>query len=233
MAKRFLDTNLFNDEWVCSLSRDAKLFFIYYVVMCDHAGVLRLNKKLCEFQTGLKSIDTLTKELGNSLVTVREGLYFMPKFIKFQYPNFPKSKVKQQNSAIKILQELGLWDAEANSYLTVSKELGNSYVYVNDNGITKEGVPENPKPKEKFIPPTLPEVIGYFKSNGYSEAGARKAFEYYASSNWVDSKGNKVKNWKQKMISVWFKDEYKLNLIQSETQEERAHRLMMEDKGLK
>jgi len=109
MAKRFIDTNVFSDEWVCSLSKDAKLFFIYYITSCDHAGVLRLNKKLCEFQTGLKNIDTLTQELGNSLVTVKDGLYFMPRFIKFQYPNFPQSNVKQQDSAIKILKETVLF----------------------------------------------------------------------------------------------------------------------------
>lgn len=229
MAKRFLDTNTFNDEWVCSLSKDAKLFFIYYVVMCDHAGILRLNKKLCEFQTGLKSIDTLIKELGNSLVTVRQGLYFMPKFIKFQYPNFPNSKVKQQDSAIKILNSLGLWDATTNSYLTVSQELTNSYDNDSVNGIIKK---ETKKTNADFIPPILSEVVEYFKKNGYSETGARKAFEYYSTADWVDSKGTKVKNWKQKMLSVWMRDEYKTNVTKVETQDERRHRLMLEDKGL-
>ena len=88
MAKRFIDTEMFCDEWFSELSKDAKLFFIYFITTCDHAGVLKLNKKLCEFQTGLKNIDTVVKELGNSLVTVKENIFFMPKFIKFQYPNF-------------------------------------------------------------------------------------------------------------------------------------------------
>lgn len=128
MAKRFIDTEMFNDEWVCSLSKDCKLFFIYYITTCDHAGVLRLNKKLCEFQTGLKTIETLIKELDNCLVTVKDGVYFMPKFIHFQYPQFPQSKVKQQEGAISILKNLGFWNQETNSYLTVSKELSKTYV---------------------------------------------------------------------------------------------------------
>ena len=34
-------------------------------------------------------------------------------------------------------------------------------------------------------------------------------------SDWKDSKGNKVKNWKQKMQSVWFKDENKIIIVDS------------------
>jgi hypothetical protein len=45
---------------------------------------------------------------------------------------------------------------------------------------------------------------------GFTEQSAQKAFSYYDISNWKDSKGNPVKNWKQKMISVWFKDENKI-----------------------
>ena len=65
--------------------------------------------------------------------------------------------------------------------------------------------------------PTLPEVINYFKENGYQENLARKAFLFYNSANWFDSKGNKVLNWKQK-LSSWFKDDSKLPII--ETQED-------------
>jgi len=137
MAKRFISTEIFDDEWFCSITKEAKLFFIYYITKCDHAGVLRLNKRLFEFQTGVKNFDTLIKEFDNCIVRVKEQLFFMPKFIKFQYPDFPKSNVRQQYSAIKILKELNLWDNENNTYLTVAKELPNSYGNdnVNDNVI--------------------------------------------------------------------------------------------------
>lgn len=135
MAKRFIDTEMFCDEWFSELSKDAKLFFIYFITTCDHAGVLKLNKKLCEFQTGLKNIDTVVKELGNSLVTVKENIFFMPKFIKFQYPNFPNSAVKQQDSALKLLKQYGFWDDKTNTYITVSEQLPNYYDSDNVNDI--------------------------------------------------------------------------------------------------
>lgn len=66
------------------------------------------------------------------------------------------------------------------------------------------------KKKDGFTPPLVEDVVLYFAENGYSDYSARKAFDYYHVAGWKDSKGNEVKNWKQKMISVWFKDEYKI-----------------------
>ncbi len=77
------------------------------------------------------------------------------------------------------------------------------------------------KPKTKnrvFSPPMLSEVISYFSENGYSEQLAARAFNFYAVANWTDSKGNKVKNWKQKMQSVWFKEENKSQFSNSQKQ---------------
>lgn len=54
-------------------------------------------------------------------------------------------------------------------------------------------------------------VKTYFLENGYSEISAQKFFDYYSVASWKDSKGNKVKNWKQKAQSVWFKPENKIS----------------------
>ena len=132
MAKRFIDTNIFADEWFMELSKDAKLLWIYFITNCDHAGILKLNKKLCEFQTGIKGLETVIEQLGNSIVTVSEGLeYFIPKFIKFQYPGFPESRAPQQKSAIQILISKGLYD---NSSGTLIEQLPNCYGNGNGNG---------------------------------------------------------------------------------------------------
>jgi hypothetical protein len=67
--------------------------------------------------------------------------------------------------------------------------------------------------KKRIYIPSLSEVELYFKDNGYTRDSAIKAFNYYAENNWKDSRNNQVKNWKQKMQGVWFKDE---NLIKSQ-----------------
>lgn len=68
------------------------------------------------------------------------------------------------------------------------------------------------KHKKIFMPPKILEVIEYFNEKGYSEQAAKKAFDYYDVADWHDSKGNKVKNWRQKMQSVWFKEENKMKI---------------------
>ena len=77
---------------------------------------------------------------------------------------------------------------------------------VKESKVNKESIKKN----FLFTPPTIEEVCLYFNQNGYTEEGAIKAFNFYDVENWVDSRGNKVRSWKQKMQSVWFKDEYKL-----------------------
>jgi hypothetical protein len=83
-------------------------------------------------------------------------------------------------------------------------------------GMVAPSVQEEEKGKEqekgkgkRFTPPTFEELKSYFLQNGYSIQSARKAFDYYEAAKWKDSKGNQVKNWKQKMIGVWFKEENK------------------------
>ena len=62
------------------------------------------------------------------------------------------------------------------------------------------------KSKEEGGPPTEIEVVEFFEEKGFAKDLAQKAFEYYNIADWKDSKGNKVKNWKQKMLSVWMKN---------------------------
>jgi hypothetical protein len=62
-----------------------------------------------------------------------------------------------------------------------------------------------------FEPPTQEEVTKYFIENGFSEALSKRFFDGYAAADWHDSKGKKIKIWKQKAQQVWFKPEEKIN----------------------
>ena len=61
--------------------------------------------------------------------------------------------------------------------------------------------------------PSLIDVKSYFKEKGYKEEIAEKAFNYYESYDWNDSKGKEIKNWKNKMVSVWFTTKNKLSIV--------------------
>jgi len=60
---------------------------------------------------------------------------------------------------------------------------------------------------KKFKKPTIEEVKEYFDKWGYENA--EKFFNYYETNEWKDSRGHKIKNWKQKAQGVWFKEENK------------------------
>ncbi|MHB8096084.1 MAG: helix-turn-helix domain-containing protein [Erysipelotrichaceae bacterium] len=89
---------------------------------------------------------------------------------------------------------------------------------------TKNTNPKTTRNKNVFIPPTIEEVEQYFYEKGYIKDAARKAYEFYSCADWIDSRGNKVKNWKQKMNGVWFKDD---NRIKKSTQEIKSAVLRM------
>ena len=53
---------------------------------------------------------------------------------------------------------------------------------------------------EKFIPPTLEELKIYHADHNMT-FDVQKFFDFFTEGDWYDSKGNKVRNWKQKMIT--------------------------------
>lgn len=80
-----------------------------------------------------------------------------------------------------------------------------------------------------FTPPTVLEVEEYFVSKGFLRSKGKEAHEYYDVAGWLDRNGNKVRNWKQKMHGVWFKDEnrdpsFKKELTFDERQKQKAMR---------
>jgi hypothetical protein len=85
-----------------------------------------------------------------------------------------------------------------------------------EDSIEDDSIENKSNRTNKFVPPTLLEVEGYFLENGYTSESGKKAFNYYNIASWKDSTGKQVKNWKQKMQSVWFKDENKIEAIKKE-----------------
>jgi len=138
MAKRFIGTELFNDPWFMDLSVEGKVFFIYIITSCDHAGIIKFNWKLAEFQIGIKdlanSYETLIKEFGDKLVKLKNEYYWMPKFLEYQYPQFPNSNVKAQSSAIRILLSFGI---SSYNNLTLTQPLTKGYGNGNEYGYGK------------------------------------------------------------------------------------------------
>ena len=81
---------------------------------------------------------------------------------------------------------------------TESKD--DSKLYVNRLEEEKKENKKKNKKERVFTPPTLEEVTAYVNENGLN-VDPQKFFNYFTVGNWVDSKGNPVKNWKQKLLT--------------------------------
>ena len=91
---------------------------------------------------------------------------------------------------------------------SVKNELDNNTSINTTSNITNEYI-ETPKKRKPFIPPTLEEVQAHCNER-HNNVDAQKFYDYYTSAEWYDGKGNKVKNWKQKVIT-WECKEKKSN----------------------
>ena len=69
-----------------------------------------------------------------------------------------------------------------------------------------DNISDKPTKSKKFVPPTLEEVKAYCKERN-NNVDAEKFYEYFRVSDWYDSKGQKVKSWKQKIIT-WERSGY-------------------------
>ena len=74
------------------------------------------------------------------------------------------------------------------------------------DSIDKNRLDKDRLDKSKFTPPTLEEVKAYCQERG-NNVDAAKFYSFYSEGGWKDSKGNPVRNWKQKVITWERKDE--------------------------
>ena len=54
--------------------------------------------------------------------------------------------------------------------------------------------------RAQFVAPTLDEVNEYILEKGL-HVSAKDFYDYFDAGNWIDSKGNHVQNWKQKLLT--------------------------------
>lgn len=85
----------------------------------------------------------------------------------------------------------------------VSKQVGTQDGKQDSNTLNKlnETKQKRKSIKKEFVAPTLKEVQNYISEKNL-KVDAKSFYDYFTAGNWIDSKGNKVKNWKQK-LQTW------------------------------
>ena len=109
-----------------------------------------------------------------------------------------------------------LIDDYQNCESTINKNVKENNISINnisinnkENNISKDILKESNKKSKVFVPPTLEEVQEYCIERN-NNVDAKAFYDYFNEGDWKDSQGNKVKNWKQKIIT-WEKYNFNKN----------------------
>ena len=109
MAKRFTDTDKWKKGFFKSIPLEYKLFWLYILDDCDHAGIWYVDFEIAEIRLGTK----LSKEkargfFAGRVVEFDSGTkWFIPDFIGFQYGNLTE-KNKMSKPVFSLLSKYSL-----------------------------------------------------------------------------------------------------------------------------
>lgn len=128
MAKRFIDTNYFNDPFILSLKEPDKLLYTYLLTICNHAGIFEFNEVLGNFHLSSgnfkKRLEKFILTYPGKIIQVTKDKYIIMSFCRRQYPNGVNSKVAQVKGALTILQK---YNIEVINYETFTLRVKNPY----------------------------------------------------------------------------------------------------------
>ena len=118
MAKRFVDTELWQKEWFQDLSLENKVFLKYIFESCDCAGVWNANYRLASFVLGGKySIENINQINSKKMQFdfLPNGDVFVIDFIKFQYGTLSEN-CKPHKPIIEKLKKYNLLERVSKGY---------------------------------------------------------------------------------------------------------------------
>lgn len=127
MARRFTCTDKWEDVWFSGLDLDMKLAWIYILDKCDHAGIWRRNfRNLCFHCNSTKTPEEITTIFKDRIMEINNDKWFIPKFLKFQYPSGLNSN---KPAIISVRNKL----TEENLFSVINKLFGNDYLMINES----------------------------------------------------------------------------------------------------
>ena len=108
MAKRFTDSDKWKKRWFRQSTKDMKLFWLYLLDNCNHAGIYEVDIETASHFIGSKIKESdILKNFKSKIIQIDEDKWFIPKFIEFQY-GILNENVNAHKSVIKILEKYKL-----------------------------------------------------------------------------------------------------------------------------
>lgn len=204
------------DEDLNQLSVEAQLLFIRIISVSDDCGVVPGNEYT------LKSLTNPPDKIRNKFHLFLEEITNSKLLLKFDYLGKPYYCFKRESFDRQ--QAYLIKNRTKSEYLKINKEeffalyseisslpeiSGNNSKFPQVSSLTHKEIKDNSNKIKDKRDPNFEEVKEYILSKGFNETLAKKVFEYYDTANWHDSRGVKVKNWKQKILANWLTDNNK------------------------
>ena len=199
--KRMVDPSIWQSEDFSKLSTLAKLVFIGLFSLADDEGRGRANptylkSSLFPYNEDMRSadIEKTLSEISSNMSVVFYSCNGSNYYSLLSWYNFQRID-KPTNSQLPAFDEN-------------NKDIRR--LFVEGSPKPPRGVPpkrkeekgiEDKRNEEKFIAPTLDEVKEYITKKELKKVDAKQFLDFFTESNWVDTKGNKVKNWKLKLLT--------------------------------
>ena len=112
MAKRFTDTELWDDDWFIGLPLQYKMFWFYIKDDCDHAGIWKPKKYkfqlLTDLSINIEDALIAFNEGKERIKVLNEGRWYIVDFFHFQYGDCINISSKVHESAVKTYLKEGL-----------------------------------------------------------------------------------------------------------------------------
>jgi len=152
MAKRFIDTSIWNKQWYRKLGAAEKVAWLYLLTSCDAVGVWDADLELAEFSIGSKvDWEALRTAANGNIEVLENGKWWVVDFCKYQHGDL----ISHRNSGpvrsyISLLSKHGLLER-------VEEQFANSCQTVKGIGLGKgkgEGTGEG-EGKEERAPGVL------------------------------------------------------------------------------
>ena len=185
MAKRMTDSDKWKKGFIRGLAPKYKLFWLYILDDCTHAGIWETDFEVASIRIGSKVTEAeAVRVMSSHIVIFDQGnKWFIPSFIDFQYVKLNENSRVHQ-SVIKSLEKYDVYNIKG---INPDDVKGVSL-------LDKDGMVIKKPVIKRFVEPSVEQIEDYCTERD-NRVDSMKFHSYYTSNGWMVGR-NKMKDWK-------------------------------------
>ena len=196
--KRCLSKEILSSDAFLELPLASQALYVQLNLNADDDGLINSTKKIMQI-IGAKPKDF------NALINKRFVIYFQDDgvtVIKHWWVHNTKRKDRYKPTKYtEIMDQLAVKENGVYTLATINDVYTPATIWQpKDNQMSPKVNESKVKESKRFKEPTLEEITDYCKSRN-SNVNPKTFYDYFTAGKWIDSKGQPVKNWKQKIIT--------------------------------